>query len=169
MPGIFFRNSIVPRPGKVFLILDESQIEPRVLRWLAHDEAFLDQSARATACTERLRVHIWVGPAAHSKGNPELYRWQKPKCSPGVRLWRFEVPRSGAETGRAEDQRRALKEIVYGFPQHNGLVKNFWDDMQRAVEKAAAAGEPLQIVMPNGETMWRGSGYGAETSLTAPK
>jgi len=37
--------------------------------------------------------------------------------------------------------------------------------MQRAVENAAAAGEPLQIVMPNGETMWR---WGVERIRAKP-
>lgn len=40
--GIHLRNMLVPRPGKVFVIADLSQIEPRVLNWRAGDLAFLD-------------------------------------------------------------------------------------------------------------------------------
>jgi len=75
MPGIFFRISLCLDPGKVFLILDESQIEPRVLRWLAM-MSIPDQVPQGLgvvrgvcACTSGLDRR------AHSKReNPELYR-----------------------------------------------------------------------------------------------
>lgn len=40
--AIDFRHLIIPRPGKKMIISDLSQIEPRVLAWLAGDTALLD-------------------------------------------------------------------------------------------------------------------------------
>jgi len=157
MPGIFFRNFIVPRPGKVFLILDESQIEPRVLRWLAHDEAFLDQVRKGYGVYEAFaRAHLgWTGGPL-KKENPELYRLAKAEVlGLGYGCGVLKFPAVALKLAGLKISAERSKEIVYGFRNTNGLVKNFWDDMQRAVENAAAAGEPLQIVMPNGETMWR--------------
>lgn len=39
---VFPRNWIVPRPGKIFLILDFAQIEPRCLNWLAGNFELLE-------------------------------------------------------------------------------------------------------------------------------
>lgn len=44
--GISIRNMITPRPGYVFAIVDLSQIEPRVLNWMANNHRFLEECAK---------------------------------------------------------------------------------------------------------------------------
>lgn len=75
---IDFRALIVPRPGKRMVVCDLSQIEPRVLNWLAGNKVMLEMLRGGMAIYE---VHArltmgWTGGKL-SKENPAMYALAK--------------------------------------------------------------------------------------------
>jgi hypothetical protein len=74
--GIFLRSLLVPAPGKKFVICDLSAIEPRVLAYLAGDEALLDALRNGFGVYEAQALvwGLWQGAKGTLKGdNPALY------------------------------------------------------------------------------------------------
>lgn len=87
IPGIFFRNFIVPRPGKVFIILDFEQIEPRCLAWIVGNEAFLQKIRDGYGVYEAFaRTSLgWSGGPLKTE-DAVLYKTAKAQCLVGETL-----------------------------------------------------------------------------------
>lgn len=77
--GVNMRSVIVPRPGHKFVIVDYSQIEPRVALWLAKDTEALDAIAHAEGKNLYWPVALrlgWITPETtlkEFKANADLY------------------------------------------------------------------------------------------------
>lgn len=73
-----FRALIIPRPGKKMIVSDLSQIEPRVLAWLAGDFKLLDMIKDGMSIYEaHARATMsWAGGVL-KKENPKLYALAK--------------------------------------------------------------------------------------------
>lgn len=77
--GIKIRNRIRPRPGEKFIIADSTQIEPRVLNWLAGDTEFLKHCAAGQSPYEaHARASMgYVKDVPMKKGDPTGYQLAK--------------------------------------------------------------------------------------------
>jgi len=152
MPGIFFRNFLVPPPGKVFGILDFSQIEPRCLNWLAGNEKFLELIRQGYALYEAFArsVGMWNEPGALKDGPVEYYTLIKNiVIGAGYGM-------SGKKFARYAKipEERAIEEIIK-FRKAAPMIPKFWYSTHDTIEQSYSMGEPLEIVMPNGEVMRR--------------
>jgi len=76
--AIDIRHLIIPRPGKKMIVSDLSQIEPRVLAWLAGDTAMLDMIRGGMAIYEAhaRSTMKWIGGTL-KKENPGTYALAK--------------------------------------------------------------------------------------------
>jgi DNA polymerase family A len=152
MPGIFFRNFLVPPPGKVFGILDFSQIEPRCLNWLAGNDKFLDLIVQGYALYEAFArsVGMWNEPGKLSEGDIKYYTLIKNiviGAGYGMSGKKF-------ATYAKIPEEKAIEEITK-FRKAAPMIPKFWYSVHDSIEQAYSCGEPLEIVMPNGETMRR--------------
>jgi len=77
--GIHLRHMFTPRPGHVFVIADLSQIEPRVLAWLAGDTKFLQYCAAGQSPYEaHARATMgYTDPAPLKQHDASLYALAK--------------------------------------------------------------------------------------------
>lgn len=161
-PGIFVRNFVVPRPGKKFIILDFKAVEPVGLAWLTGQEAFLDLIRGGMSLYEahaRNSKWQWEGefdksglkPAAKSQRIGLGYGCGVRKYP--VVAWtlaRMKVTLEEAEK-QVYDFRRQNPEIC-GNGWNGGPV-GIWAKLQNLCQSAAQLNEPLEIDLPNGETM----------------
>lgn len=168
-PGIFFRNFLVPRPGKKFVIWDFSQIEPRCLAWLVGDEAFLDLVRKGYSVYEahaRTSLH-WTGGDLKTEDN-KLYRLAKAsRLGLGYGCGKVKFPSVAWSMARLKLTEEESERAVNSFRQTEWRTTGFWRKMQKLCVQAALSKEPLEIVMPNGETFryfnveqyeWHGDG-----------
>lgn len=146
------RAAIVPRLGRRFVIADWSQIEPRVLAWLAGDEEMLATFRRADAGDAGPEADIYVMQAARVFGlDPaEVTKAQRGvgkvlvlACGYQAGGGRFgtacaafgvEMP-AGMTAMRAVESYRASRPAIAGRP--DGL----WARLHDAVGRAAIDGE----------------------------
>lgn len=76
--GIKIRHRMRPRPGEVFLIIDCTQIEPRVLNWLTGNTEFLASCAKGMSPYEAHgRQCGWDKPGEMKKVDPPAYAMYK--------------------------------------------------------------------------------------------
>lgn len=76
--GIKVRHRLRPRPGEVFILRDSSQIEPRVLNWLAGDWDFLKVCQTQSPYEAHARTHMgYTKEVAMKKGDPNMYQLAK--------------------------------------------------------------------------------------------
>jgi len=152
MPGIFFRNFLVPPPGKVFGILDFSQIEPRCLNWLAGNEKFLQLIRDGYALYEAFArsVGMWNEPGKLKDGPVEYYTLIKNiviGAGYGMSGKKF------AKYAKLPED-KAIEEIQK-FRRAAPMIPDFWYSTHRVIEAAYTEGTPFEVQMPNGETMYR--------------
>tara|TARA_R110000851_G_scaffold90785_3_gene198392 strand:- start:3870 stop:5630 length:1761 start_codon:yes stop_codon:yes gene_type:complete len=78
MFGTNMRECFVPKPGHKFVLMDQSQIEPRVLAWLVNDRDLLNAVRGGMAIYEaHARATMgWAGGKLKSE-NPGLYKLAK--------------------------------------------------------------------------------------------
>jgi len=160
LPGYFMRNLFVPRAGKKFVILDFSQIEPRVLHWLVGDREWLDSIRQGFNPYETLarRTSGWDGaPGTLSKTDPALYSLSKAQelalgyqCSWAKFIVMAKIYMDGKLLSEDES-----KKATFGWRDHNQLIVNFWADSQKLVEGSYQDGSDIEVTMPNGETYRR--------------
>jgi len=157
MPGIFFRNFIVPRPGKVFIILDFEQIEPRCLAWLVGNETFLQKIREGYGVYEAFaRAFLNWMEGVLKKENPELYKLAKAEVlGLGYGCGYKKFPLVAWKMAQLKISLERSQDTVFSYRRDNPKTVGFWGDMQRAVEEAAHGDGLLNIQMPNGEIMWR--------------
>lgn len=81
---VWTRNWIIPRPGKIFYIADYSQVEPRVLNWLAGNEAMLAAMRAGYSIYEAFAIQAegWKGQPGSIKTDlgKKKYTLLKNRC-----------------------------------------------------------------------------------------
>lgn len=76
--GIKVRHRLRPPPGHIFIIRDSSQIEPRVLNWLAGDFDFLRACQKCSPYEAHARVNMgYALDVPMKKGDPANYQLAK--------------------------------------------------------------------------------------------
>lgn len=152
-PGIFFRNFLVPRPGKKFVIWDFRQIEPLCLAWLVGDEAFLDLVRKGYSVYEahaRTSLH-WTGGDLKTEDNT-LYRLAKAgRLGLGYGCGKVKFPSVAWQMARLKLTADESERAVNNFRQTEWRTVGFWRNMQKLCIASSQSKEPLEVVMPNGD------------------
>jgi DNA polymerase len=155
---VWTRNWIVPRPGKIFLILDFAQIEPRCLNWLAGNDDMMEAlrngfsyyEAYVTAAKQAARVG-WSGKAGTLKKEVGLVRYTKIKneslgCGYGMGATKYMT--------YANVSPEEAKEVVDGFRKNNPKIVQFWRKLDSVISSAARdKGKHLAMELPTGDLL----------------
>jgi hypothetical protein len=156
--GVDLRALVKPQPGKVFVISDLSQIEPRVLAVLSGDDAMLSKVREGYGIYEahaRATMH-WDGGELKTE-NPMLYKLAKARVlglGYGCGAEKFVLVAkimAGLDLSPADAQ-----DYVNEFRQTNPRIVELWDRMGRALRQCeqkvwpihTAAGRVLRYFNP---------------------
>ena len=155
--GVDLRSIFVAGPGKIFVIADFAQIEPRVVAWVCKDCALLDQLRLGMNFYEvdaRL-AGTWDGESGTLKtSNKHLYQLQKAQTlglGYGMGVERF-IESAKIELGLdfTYDQAASIRAAWHRrYPR----VKKFWDKLERALAQACMKKEPLILRLPSGRAL----------------
>jgi len=162
LPGIFVRNFLVPRSGKKFVILDFKQVEPIGLAWLTSQEKFLNLIRNGLSLYEahaRSAGWSWEGKFEKSGLKPAA-KAQRIGLGYGCGVDKYPVV--AWSMARLRVTQEESRKQVYDFRRQNpeiagngyyGTQIGIWARLQNLCIEAARSGEPLEVVLPNSETM----------------
>lgn len=145
------RHWIIPPPGKIFLILDYSQVEPRCLHWLVENEALL-QRIRAGYSVYEAYASVakgWKGAPGTLKKGVGVVKYT---------LIKNEVLGLGYGMGAAKYETYAgvdaatAKTTVENFRRANPKIVIQWRKFDELIKSAALEEDKLlQLEMPSGD------------------
>ena len=155
---VWSRNWLVPRPGKIFYIIDFAQIEPRCLNWLVGNDdmmqalrnGFSYYEAYIRAAKQEKRVG-WSGTAGTMKKEVGLQKYTKIKneslgCGYGMGADKY--------TTYANVPVLEAKQVIAGFRANNPKITRFWRMLDSLISNASRdKSKNLQIVMPSGDLL----------------
>ncbi len=154
---IDMRGMFIPAEGHVFIDCDLSQIEPRVLQFIAGNHEALAAMREGMSVYE---IHAraakrWTGPGDLKSGNPSLYSASK-----------MQVLQLGYQSGWEKFQSQAFAEFditmtddeakaaVEEYRTANPKVVQLWKNLDKCLRDSA--GEDFEYVLPSGRSMkWR--------------
>lgn len=150
------RRWIIPRPGKVFLIFDFAQIEPRCLNWLVGNNALLDLIRQGFGIYEAYArsAHIWSGGAPLKSANPSLYKTVKAQVlglgyGMGVDKFIDQARGEGVELDR-----EAGKAAVDDWRSRNAGITRLWRVYDQLIHDAVRATDnTIELEMPTGDVL----------------
>lgn len=151
MFGVDLRACLIPRPGKKFIISDLSQIEPRVLAWLAGDTKLLDAVSKGYGIYEAFAIStgMWNGTKGTFKKHKELYALAKAQVlglGYGCGHKKF-VLIAKLMAGLDLTEERS-KEIVDDYRRKNWKVLDLWNRLERGLKDSK--GEDYHVELPSG-------------------
>lgn len=154
---IYTRKFIIPRPGKSFVILDLSQIEPRCLAWWVADNAMLDGIRQGYAIYEAYaRANMgWTGGKLKVE-NPRLYAIAKASVLGAGYGCGAEKFRAYAKTTIQLDfTEEEAKRVVKAYRDANPGVTRLWRTFDQLIAQTVREGgkRNLEITMPTGDSM----------------
>jgi hypothetical protein len=144
------RSLFIPRPGKKFIIADLSQIEPRVLNWMAGNQELLDTIAQGFSVYEAYsRLHKgWtgepgtlksaIGDAAYTKIKNEVLG-----LGYGMGAARY--------TEYANVSEEEAKQVVDGFRSSNPKIVAMWDTLDKQFR--ASITKNFETELPSGRSL----------------
>ena len=156
MYGVNLRHLFVPRDGHKFVIVDLSQIEPRVLYWLSGDEPMLERlrqdeplyQAHAKATMN------WKGDGRLKDVDPRLYRLAKARvlglgygCGPAKFM---SVAKTMADIELAEP---IAKQVVSAWRSSNPKITNYWRQLEALAHDAKGQRNDFTLALPSGRNM----------------
>lgn len=129
------RSTIIAQPGYRLVVVDFSQIEARVLAWLAGEQASLD----TFACGE----DIYVATAARvGSSNRQLGKVLVLACGYGMGAAKFQA--TAASYGIELDILEADM-LVHAWRAANQRIVDFWWNCNRALLRVARGGRPERV------------------------
>ena len=154
--GVRLRSMFIPRPGKIFLAPDYSQIEARILQWYAGNKPMLARMAQGMSIYEAYAraVGSYCVEGSLKVNAPELYKMTKMvvlACGFQMGPERYKaqaLEKYGVDLSLAE-----AKKQVYGFRDENPGVVGLWNRMNRDLIWSGQRGEPFIVGLPSGRQM----------------
>lgn len=136
------KNSITAPPGHLIIDCDSSQIEARILAWLA------DQSDVVEAFANKQDVYRLMGSAIYNKAPEDITKEERflsktvvLGCGYGTgwKKLQFELNASGVKLPDNE-----CKQIIHIYRRKNSQITEVWADAEMAI-KRLIAGKPYKI------------------------
>jgi DNA polymerase len=153
--GIYLRSLLMPEPGKIFIVADLSQIEPRVLAWMVGDEALLSLLRRGFGTYEAMSLswRLWNGAAGTlKKSDPILYAFMKSMtlgCGYGMGAEKFQLKCAEAGIPMSLDEARRRINL---FRDRNPLVVRKWHEFDRELQRHLRQ-RGATLYLPSGRTL----------------
>ena len=151
--GVDARACLVPGPGKVFIVADLSQIEPRVLHWLTDNEPLLEMLRNGHPIYEAYSRGAlgWAGGRLKDE-DPQLYKRAKVEVlglgyGAGAAQARIMAKTMGGLTISDAEAKR----MVDSFRRANRKVVALWDKLDRAVR--GSRGGTFDLELPSGRAI----------------
>jgi DNA polymerase len=126
------RGCLTPAPGRKFYSIDFSQIEARVVAWLAGQQDLIDIFAKGED------VYTYTANKVGSKDR-QLGKVLVLACGFGMGVDRF---RETAEQYGIKLDQQAATDAVHGWRRSNRKIVQFWYDLERWVGNAVADHNP---------------------------
>jgi hypothetical protein len=149
--GCNLRNVFIPAPGHKFVVADFSQIEPRVLAWLAEDHKLLDEIAKHHDFYEAQAraMGLWSGDA-ELRSDPKTRHLVK-----GLNLglgYGMSWQRFAQITGMDPTEAQRLTAL---YRAKNKPVLDMWGELERKARIAAGRKDnrTLSLELPSGRTI----------------
>jgi DNA polymerase len=151
---VWSRAWIVPSPGKTFLVLDFSQIEPRCLNWLAGNTAMIEAMNHGFSYYEAYAhaAKNWRGQPGTLKKEFGITRYTKLKnealgCGYGMGAAKY--------TTYANVTPEEAAQIVADFRRTNPKVTALWRRLDEVIKQAARVrgDNNFAITMPTGDVL----------------
>lgn len=148
--GVDLRSCLVPRPGYVFVSSDLSQIEARVLLWLAGDERML---ARLRSGEDLYEAHArvtmgYTDPRPLSVVDPDKRQFAKARVlGLGFGLGSSKFARIAKQWTGKDISTSDAREIVRDFREKNLPIVRMWKYLERSI---LTNRPPALAVLPSG-------------------
>jgi DNA polymerase len=150
---VWSRRWLVPRPGKIFLCLDYSQIEPRCLNWLVGNNELLDAIRAGFGIYEAyaLAFRGWKGaPGTLKKADLKFYS----ECKAEVLGLGYGMgaARYSAENGFPFAEAEIA---VKRFRKNNPRITALWGRMDGVIRQACTNDKDkvISLELPTGDTL----------------
>jgi hypothetical protein len=150
MFGCTLRHVFVPSPGRKFIVADFSQIEMRVLAWLADDTRLIQAIAEHPDFYEAMArvMGLWSGDQP-LKSDPALRHKVK---GIGLGLGYGMGPVKFAKVAQIEPEE--ARRLVNLYKDTNKPVVRMWRELERMARKAATGNQrELSLALPSGRTI----------------
>ena len=135
MFGVDLRKMIIPRPGHTFIISDLSQIEQRVLSWLAGDNDMMEQLETGISVYEaHARATMgYTDPEPLKHKNPDLYRLAKARVlGLGYGAGAAVFVRIAKTMAGLDITQHQAQQIVSAFRSSNKHITQLWAKLEQA-------------------------------------
>ena len=153
--GVDLRSCIIPRPGKIFVIADFAQIEPRVLAYIAGNEKLLEAMREGYGIYEAFAAGAlgWQGsPGTFKKTDPAGYMLAKASVL-GLGYgagWKKFKQIAAMQYGLKLNDEEASK-TVDSFRTRNRQIVNLWQKLESGLKRSHKA--DFEVELPSGRTL----------------
>lgn len=152
--GIDFRSHITAPPGWVFLSADYSQIEPRVLAWLAGDEAFLEAVRGGQDPYVAFGIHTLGHKGEWTKQDRQI--WKMMVLSLGYQAGAEKFKGAALTMGGLDIPLDEARRLVKFYRAKNRKVTKFWEMLEAEMRKCSVStggsGEFI-VTLPSGRNL----------------
>lgn len=156
MFGVDLRKMIIPRPGHTFIISDLSQIEQRVLSWLAGDNDMMEELEKGISVYEaHARATMgYSDPEPLKHKNPDLYRLAKARVlGLGYGAGAAVFVRIAKTMAGLDITQHQAQQIVSAFRSSNKHITQLWAKLEQAF--AVNMGKPcFALPLPSGRKLY---------------
>ena len=156
MFGVDLRKTIIPRPGHTFIISDLSQIEQRVLSWLAGDNDMMEELEKGISVYEaHARATMgYSDPEPLKHKNPDLYRLAKARVlGLGYGAGAAVFVRIAKTMAGLDITQHQAQQIVSAFRSSNKHITQLWAKLEQAF--AVNMGKPcFALPLPSGRKLY---------------
>lgn len=151
MFGVQFREMIRPRPGKVLVVADLSQIEVRTLSYLAGDFRALDEIRKADDIYHAFGVLLGL----HDPANGPLKAYSSALRSQ-VKMITLGCGFGMSANGFAAKEGISLAEAETAVGLYRAKMKSvvdYWKSLDEDIRMSSALNQPLRIELPSSRVM----------------
>jgi DNA polymerase len=156
--GVDLRGMLIPRPGHKFMIYDYSQIEARIVQWMAGNAEFLEYVRREGDIYQAYAKFVgWYSGTNLKKDNPGMRQLSKVAVlglGYGMGPDKFIVTADKPMYGNLKISEGQAVQVVGEFRERNNKVVDLWHYHHDAMRLSAIMQDPTHVItIPSGRKM----------------